>query len=59
MKSKTAQSTVVRSASSGRHIIDPKRDNAAVTQGVREAAQAIARAVMKESSAATRMLKHS
>ncbi|MBB6016762.1 hypothetical protein ACFP9V_19235 [Deinococcus radiopugnans] len=57
MKSKTAQQTVVRSASTGRYTIDPKRDNAPVTQGMREAAQAIARAVMKE-NATTKTLKH-
>lgn len=57
MKSKIESQTVVRSAISGRHIIDAKRDNAPVTQGMREAAQAIARAVMRE-NATTKTLKH-
>jgi hypothetical protein len=55
MESKTAQATVAHSTYSGRHMIDPRRNNAPVTQGMREAAQAIARAVVKESSNARKL----
>lgn len=50
MKSKTAISTVVTAPTFGRHMIDPRRSEPGITQGMREAAARIAKAVLKERS---------
>lgn len=51
MKSKTE--VVARSAATGRFVIDTRRSETIVTQGMREAAARIAKSVMKERELAT------